>query len=151
MGNLDWPRDGRYIFVGGNWVELPGVDSIAAISPIDEEIIGGFAAARAQDVERAVELIDPALRDWAALGAVGRAAYLIQFADAIKAHGAELAELETVDAGLTVRTAARDLAGTSASLEFYASLAYSLTAKTYPDAANTLAYTLGSSGDRDNS
>lgn len=142
MGNLDWPRDGRHIFVGGKWIELHGVESISAISPIDEQIIGSIAAARAEDVEHAVETITPALRDWAGLGAVGRAAYLTRLADAVAAHSAELAELETIDAGLTVRTANRDLTGAIASLKFYASYAHALTAKTYPDAENVLAYTV---------
>jgi acyl-CoA reductase-like NAD-dependent aldehyde dehydrogenase len=142
MADLDWPRDGRHIFVGGTWLELDGAERIDSVSPIDEEVCGQVAAARAEDVDRAVDLITPALDAWAGLGAVARVPYLRRFADAIAAHADELAELETLDGGLTRATAARDIRTAIDSLGFFASYAYQLTGETYAAPAGTAAYTV---------
>lgn len=142
MADLDWPRDGRHIFVGGTWLELRGTDRITSISPIDEQVCGYAAAARAGDVDRAVDLIRPALDDWAGLGALGRVPYLKRFAEAIAAHAPELAELETLDAGLTAATAARDVQTAVDSLGFFSSYAYELAGTTFAAPAGTAAYTV---------
>ncbi|MEU6656244.1 aldehyde dehydrogenase family protein [Streptomyces sp. NPDC046900] len=142
MADLDWPRDGRHIFVGGDWLELTGADRIESVSPIDEEVCGYAAAARAEDVDRAVDLITPALAEWAALGVVARVPYLRRFADAIAAHADQLAALETLDGGLTAATAARDIETAVDSLGFFSSYAYELTGSTYSAPAGTAAYTV---------
>jgi betaine-aldehyde dehydrogenase len=141
MADLDWPRDGRHIFVGGTWLELEGAERIASVSPIDEAVCGHVAAARPEDVARAVDLITPALADWDALGALGRTPYLKRFAEAIDEHADELAEMETLDGGLTAATAAKDIRTAINSLGFFASYAYELNGTTYSAPAGTVAFT----------
>jgi betaine-aldehyde dehydrogenase len=141
MTELDWPRDGRHIFAGGSWVELDGAGVIPAISPIDEEVIGQVAAARAVDVARAVELILPACKPWAALGADGRLPYLRAFSEAILANANYLAELEVIDGGLTAGNAASDMKLAADIITFYNSYAPMVNGQTYPTADGTFAYT----------
>lgn len=142
MADLQWPRDGRHIFIGGEWIELEGVDQITSISPIDERVIGYVAAARPEDIDLAVSRIKPALKAWADLGAVGRLSYMRRFAEAIAAHADELSEIETLDGGLTVRTATGDIATAVNSLGFYGSYAHMLNGQTYAAPGDTAAYTV---------
>jgi acyl-CoA reductase-like NAD-dependent aldehyde dehydrogenase len=142
MTESNWPQDGQHIFAGGTWVKLEGADRIPSISPIDERVIGHVAAARAEDVDHAVELIRPALDGWAGLGAAARTGYLSRFAEAIATRKSELAELETLDGGITARTAERDLTTAVDSLALFSSYAQVLTGSTYPAPAGTTAYTV---------
>lgn len=142
VAGLDWPRDGRHLFVGGKWTEVKGAEPIPAISPIDEEIIGQVAAAQPEDIDDAVEAISPALADWDALGPNGRVPYLRTLAQEITANAEELAGLETLDGGLTAKTATDNVRTAANSLGFYASYANAITGQTYSTAKGTAAYTV---------
>lgn len=139
---IDWPQDGRHIFVGGDWIELPGVEQIESVSPISEEVVGRVAAAREEDVKLAVRRIAPAVDEWAGLGAVARTNYMRKFAEVLQEFGDELMEIETLDGGLTARTAGANLATAVNSLNFYASYAHEIVGQTYPTPAGTVGYTV---------
>lgn len=139
---LDWPRDGQHAFIGGEWLRLAAVEQISAISPIDESVIGQVAATRAEHVDQAVAAAQPALRAWASLDTRVRARYLREFAQAIRLHADALAELDTLDAGLTVRTARRNVANAADDVDLYASFAAAVTGRTYSAPGRVLAYTV---------
>jgi betaine-aldehyde dehydrogenase len=142
MRGLDWPKDGRHIFAGGAWIEVDSTDPIPAISPIDESVVGQVPAAGAADLDRAVELIKPALAAWRALGPNGRAPYLEKFAQRIEEHADELVYLEVIDSGKTIESAQLDVKAASASLRFNNSYAGMIRSEIYPSAEGTLNYTV---------
>jgi betaine-aldehyde dehydrogenase len=138
---LDFPRDGRRLFVGGRWERLDSVAQIPCISPIDETVLGHIAAARPSDIDTVVAKIEPAVSPWAALSVAQRAEYLLRFAAAMKQHAAELVEIEVLDGGLTTRSAASNVDKCVGWIADYCAYANELTGTTYPSGQGRLTYT----------
>jgi acyl-CoA reductase-like NAD-dependent aldehyde dehydrogenase len=141
MTKLDFPRDGRHIFADGEWTALEGAEKIPCISPIDEKVIGHIAAARREDVNRAVAAIHPAAGPWGALSVAERVAYLIRFGEKMREHGDQLAEIETLDGGLTSSSARSNVGKCIGWISEYCSFAAELKGTTYPADPNQLLYT----------
>jgi acyl-CoA reductase-like NAD-dependent aldehyde dehydrogenase len=137
---LDWPREGSEVLVAGEWVELRGRAAIASISPTSEEVVGHVPAATAEDVQTAVTRLRPLVEPWMSWPAVGRAALLRTFAEAIEEHADELIQLEIDDSGLTRRTANRDLGAAVSALMTFASHAIDVKGSSFPS-EGSLAFT----------
>ncbi|MFH9661367.1 aldehyde dehydrogenase family protein [Streptomyces sp. NPDC017248] len=88
-------------------------------NPATEETVATVPAASEEDVAAAVVRAVRAQRTWAALAAADRARLLRRFADAVDAHGEELARLEVQEAGHTLANA-RWEAGNARDLLLYA-------------------------------
>lgn len=87
------------LFMEGEMVEAGSRSSIPVIDPNTSEQIGTIAVARPDDVDRAVGSAVGASEQWASLSGDDRAELLIELADAIKAHGSAITEMEVHDAG----------------------------------------------------
>ncbi len=108
--------------IDGTWV-APGRDTIPVVDPATGKTVGAIAAGDAAEIDAAVDAATTALARVRQQGwkPAERAAALWALADAIEAHGAELAELETLDVGKPITNSLRiDIPGAAAALRYFA-------------------------------
>jgi betaine-aldehyde dehydrogenase len=95
------------LFINGELVDSASGKKVEDIGPASGEPIAEVPATTAEDVERAVNAAREAFDDgrWSKLPHGSRAAILEKLAMALEAHAAELAELESQDAGKPIKLA----------------------------------------------
>jgi acyl-CoA reductase-like NAD-dependent aldehyde dehydrogenase len=95
------------LLIDGESVPAAQGATFETYDPATGEPITSIAQAGPEDVEQAVGAARRAFEDgpWRSLPAAGRARLLNRFADLIEAHGDELAELESLDAGKPLKMA----------------------------------------------
>lgn len=134
-------------FVNGAWLEDAAGETIEVIFPGTGEVIAVLHAATPAVIEAALAGAVAAQRAWGALKPIERARILRRAADLIRARGAELAMLETLDTGKPLQeTLVADWPSGADSLEYFAGLAPTLTGETIPlggDFAYTIREPLG--------
>jgi aldehyde dehydrogenase (NAD+) len=112
------------LFIGGEWVEARGGETIPVVSPVDGASFGTIARGREADVDRAVQAARHALEsEWGALCAAERGRILARLAEKIAEHRDELAELEARDTGKPKTTARNDIDVLARYFEYYAGAA----------------------------
>ena len=89
------------LFIDGKFTK-PG-KTFATINPANEKKLAEVTAASAADVDRAVKAARKAQPAWAALPGRERAKYLYRIARIIQEESRELAVLETMDGGKTIK------------------------------------------------
>jgi aldehyde dehydrogenase (NAD+) len=89
------------LFIGGEWVEPQGTETIEIISPHTEEVIGRVPHASIADVDRAVAAARAAFDDgpWSGLPPAERIDVLARVSDTLKARAEEIAQLITEQNG----------------------------------------------------
>jgi aldehyde dehydrogenase (NAD+) len=128
--------------VDGAWTATGGAP-ITVEDPADLGLLATVADATESDVDNAVVSADRAHRGvWRDLGGVRRAEILFAVADAIRAHAAELAVLETHDTGKPLRQAKSDVATAARYFAFYAGHADKIYGQTIPGEGAYWSYTL---------
>src|SRR5215469_18919486 len=91
------------LFIGGEFVDAVEGGRIEVLNPHDNSRIAEVAEARAADLDRAVAAASKAFPAWRATPAADCCRLLLKLADAIEAHEAELAEIESLDTGHPIR------------------------------------------------
>jgi len=72
-------------YIGGEWVEPAGSDTLKVLSPTSEEVIGSVPVATNADMDRAVEAARAAFEgEWSTWTPEQRADLLVRIADGIK-------------------------------------------------------------------
>jgi betaine-aldehyde dehydrogenase len=96
------------MFIAGEFVEASSGATDDVENPADEEIVGRVPRGGEADVDRAVEAAREAFEDgrWSELGHGERAAVLFKMADLVEERADELARLEVVQGGKTMKLAA---------------------------------------------
>lgn len=101
----EWARkwlseDKRALFVNGEWKVGRG-ERFESINPANKEVLGVFNQSSSEDVDLAVDAARRAFRapSWRAMTRQARAELLIEIADVIARHHAELATIEALDNG----------------------------------------------------
>src|SRR3954454_2195414 len=114
------------------------------IDPATGEAICEVAFAGPEDVDRAVAAARAALESGLRkVNPSKRASLMYALADLIKAHGDQLAELESLDNGKPVASARGDIAATVSHLRYYAGWPTKIEGETIPvSARDVLCYTL---------
>ena len=79
------------LYVGGEWIEPAGSETIDVVNPSNEEVVGRIPLGTPDDVDRAVAAARKAFEGWARAEKVDRARYLGAVADALAARADELA------------------------------------------------------------
>ncbi len=134
-------------FVNGAWLEDAAGETIEVIFPGTGEVIAVLHEATPAVIEAALAGAVAAQHAWGALKPIERARILRRAADLIRARGAELALLETLDTGKPLQeTLVADWPSGADSLEYFAGLAPTLTGETIPlggDFAYTIREPLG--------
>jgi betaine-aldehyde dehydrogenase len=95
-------------FVDGELVDPAEGRSEPVLNPATGEQIATAPLSDAADVDRAVAAARRAFDDWAGRTPAERSLALLRIADAIEAHGDELAELEALDAGKPIEAVKND-------------------------------------------
>ncbi len=134
-------------FVNGAYLEDTAGAVIEVTFPGTEEVIARLHEATPAVIEAAISGAVAAQRAWGAMKPVERSRILMRAVALIRARGAELALLETLDTGKPIQeTEVADWPSGADALEYFAGLAPTLTGETMPlggDFAYTIREPLG--------
>jgi betaine-aldehyde dehydrogenase len=87
-------------FIGGEWVEPAGSDTLKVLSPTTEEVIGSVPVATPADMDRAVEAARAAFEgEWSTWTPEQRAELLVRISDGIKQRQDEFTNLIVGEVG----------------------------------------------------
>lgn len=95
----------RYeLFIGGKWVKPSSGKYFNTINPANEEVLAEVAYGNDADVDKAVKAARKAYDEvWSKMPASERAKYIYRIARMMQERARELAVIETLDAGKTIR------------------------------------------------
>lgn len=95
----------RYeLFIDGKWVKPASGKYFKTVNPSNEEVLAEVAQADASDVDKAVKAARKAYKEvWSVMPASERAKYIYRIARMMQEKARELAVIETLDAGKTIR------------------------------------------------
>ena len=120
------------MLIGGKMVDSESGRKIDVINPVNEEVIGTIPESSSKDVDLAVEAASAASAAWKALDVDGRAKYILELADRLDEAAAEVAKIETMDTGHTIRRVRGDVAFASWFLRYYCGLGWMVKGETIP-------------------
>jgi aldehyde dehydrogenase (NAD+) len=94
-------REHKRLYIGGEWVEPAGSDTIDVISPHTEELVGRVPEGTAADIDRAVAAARDAIDngEWPRLSPEDRIAAVQKFSEAYAAHIPDMAAVITEEMG----------------------------------------------------
>ncbi|HVN06578.1 MAG TPA: aldehyde dehydrogenase family protein [Bryobacteraceae bacterium] len=132
------------MYINGQRVESHRGAWFPVYDPSTEEIIAEVPDADAADVDRAVTAAVAAFESgpWPQTTAQERGRLLFKMAERIRAHAAELAELEARNCGKPIVEAEFDIADTATCFEYYGGLATKVMGHVNPVPDNALSFTL---------
>jgi 5-carboxymethyl-2-hydroxymuconic-semialdehyde dehydrogenase len=107
-------------FIGGRWVEPSSGGTFKTASPWDDSIIAAVAAGDAEDIDKAAKAAAEAFETWRKVSAKERKKLLHKVADLIEANAEEIALLEVLDTGQTIRFMKSAAARAAENFRFYA-------------------------------
>jgi len=88
------------LYVGGQWVQPAGEETIEVVNPTTEEVMGSVPAGTPQDVDRAVAAARAAFESWSVTAREQRAAVLEAVAAGLSARADEIAALVAQELGM---------------------------------------------------
>src|SRR4051812_32085122 len=117
--------DQRKMWIGGAWVAGKAGKWRKVVSPSDQAELAQVPEAGGEDVQAAGDAARAAFDGgpWPALAGRERGSFLYKIAEGIRAHAAELAELDTRNMGKPLVEAEYDIADAAHCFEYYAGLA----------------------------
>ncbi|HUY35040.1 MAG TPA: aldehyde dehydrogenase family protein [Pirellulales bacterium] len=132
------------LLIDNQWVDPVEGGHFDAINPATGENIAQMALGTAPDIDRAVKAARAALESgpWSKCDAAERGRLLYQLADLAQQNSDELAALESLNCGKTIRDARGDLQGVVNTLRYYAGWADKIEGRTVPVRGSFLSYTL---------
>jgi len=116
-------------FIGGEWVESSGGETLEVLNPATGEAIAEVPSSTAEDVGRAVDAAKTAWAEWSAKTPKDRMELLLALADVIDEHAEELARLESLNVGKPWWVAKDEPPAMSDCLRFFAGAARNLEGK----------------------
>ncbi|MFN8535502.1 MAG: aldehyde dehydrogenase family protein [Dehalococcoidia bacterium] len=107
----DKPKIESRLFVDGRYVESTSGKTFATVYPPTNETLANVAEANAEDVERAIRAARREFDEgaWPRMSTAARAAVLLRLADLIDQNQDQLARLNTLDNGKTLRESIIDI------------------------------------------
>ncbi len=92
------------MLIGGRWVESASGKTFKTFNPATGEVLGMVAEADARDVDLAVLAAQKAFNGpWSKMSPAEREKIINKIADLVESHAEELAQLETLNNGKTIR------------------------------------------------
>lgn len=115
---------GNRLYIDGEWIEPACSVPLVLVSPSDETIHSIVAQASIEDVELAVSAARRAFDSgpWPSLSASERAAYLRQFAEAIRGRASQFADAWSLQTGIPTTIARHGLQNPGLLYDYYADL-----------------------------
>jgi aldehyde dehydrogenase (NAD+) len=132
------------LLIDNKWVDAADGKTFDTYNPATGDVIGKVAAGTAVDVDKAVKAARKALESgpWGKMDAVDRGRLMFKLADLVEQNAAELAMLESLNCGKTIRDSQGDIAGVVGGLRYYAGWADKIEGRTVPVKGSFLSYTL---------
>jgi aldehyde dehydrogenase (NAD+) len=132
------------LLINNEWVDASDGKTFDTYNPATGEVIAKVAHATAKDVEMAVKAARRALEagPWGRMDAADRGRLLFKLADRIEQEAGELAMLESLNSGKTIRDSRGDMQGVVNTLRYYAGWADKIEGRTVPVRGSFLSYTL---------
>jgi aldehyde dehydrogenase (NAD+)/betaine-aldehyde dehydrogenase len=123
---------------------VPGQDNewCDSINPADETVCGRAAVGTVKDMNRAVDAANRAWPGWFARDIADRNDVLMNFADKLSQRFDELARIEVVDSGNTLKPTLHAMDEIATTMKYYAGLAHAQTGETIPATARNLHMTV---------
>ncbi len=130
--------------IGGEWQPAASGGTFENRSPADtDDLVGRFAASRAEDVERAVSAAAEAAAGWRATSPLARAAILSRAADIMMSRVEQIGRELTREEGKTLKEGIGETTRAAQILRYYAGDAQQPDGEHYPSASlTTLLYTV---------
>lgn len=121
------------MYVNGEWQQAQSGKTRDIINPATGEVIARAADGDVEDAKKAIAVAREAFDSgvWSDVPGVERARILFKIADLIEARQEELARLETMDNGKTLRESGFDIADAAACFRYYAGLVTKPHGQTY--------------------
>jgi 1-pyrroline dehydrogenase len=110
-------------FVGGEWVDSAGGETMEVVNPSTGEVIAEVASSTAEDADRAVQAAKTALPEWLETTPGERAELLFKLADLIDENADELAALESKNVGKPLSYAKDEMPVAADNIRFFAGAA----------------------------
>jgi aldehyde dehydrogenase (NAD+) len=108
------------IFIDGQWIAPASNQSIDVINPSDGTKIAAIARGGQEDIDAAVGAARRAFEgEWSGVNATERGRLLTALGEKIKQHKSELAEIESLDTGKTMKLALSDVTAAARYFEYY--------------------------------
>jgi aldehyde dehydrogenase (NAD+) len=132
------------LMINNEWVDASDGGTFETLNPATGEVLAKVAHATAKDVDMAVKCARKALETgpWSKMDAADRGRLMFKLADRIEQEIGELAMLESLNCGKTIRDSRGDVEGVVNWLRYYAGWADKIEGKTVPVRGNFLSYTL---------
>jgi acyl-CoA reductase-like NAD-dependent aldehyde dehydrogenase len=123
-----------HLLIDNEWVPAKSGRTFDTINPASERVLATVAAGDAADVDAAVVAARRAFEEgpWSRMGPAERSRLLRRFADLMEENADELAELESLDNGMTLGTAHVFLALSIETIHYFAGAANLVTGDTMP-------------------
>jgi acyl-CoA reductase-like NAD-dependent aldehyde dehydrogenase len=94
------------IFIGGEWVEPSGGETIEMVNPTSEDVIGTIPACSPADTDRAVAAAREAFTSWSQTSREERAGYIAAIAEGLGGRAEELTATITQELGMPLKLSA---------------------------------------------
>ncbi len=132
------------LLINNQWVDPTDGGTFETYNPATGEVIAKVAAAGPGDVDRAVKAARKALESgpWSTMDAADRGRLLFKLADLIEKEAKDLAALESLNCGKTIKDSQGDMEGVVNTLRYYAGWADKIEGRTVPVRGSFLCYTL---------
>jgi aldehyde dehydrogenase (NAD+) len=126
--------DQYLLFIDGAWRESQGGATFESLDPATNEPVAEVAMGGEEDVDAAVDAARTALerKAWGQLDGAARGRILRRMADLIRERSEELARLESLDNGKTLKEARGDVGYVAWTWEYFAGLTDKIEGKTIP-------------------
>lgn len=127
-------QDAHKMLIGSEWVSAASGATISVEDPATGQVVAEVPAGDSEDVDRAVAAARAALRGpWSRITPQERGKMIWRLADLIESRAQELAELESLDAGMPIMEARYvDVAFSIDVLRYYAGWPTKITGDTIP-------------------
>ncbi len=109
--------------IGGKAVPASDGSSFEIISPVDLKPLANAARGKAEDIDRAAKAAKAAFKDWAAMQGAARKKLLHKIADGIVARAEEIAFVECMDTGQSLKFMAKAALRGAENFRYFADLA----------------------------
>jgi aldehyde dehydrogenase (NAD+) len=91
------------IFIGGEWVEPAGAETLEVVNPTTEEVIGTIPGCSPEDVDRAVAAARKAFDGWSQTSREERARFISAIAEGLNERADELAATIAQELGMPLK------------------------------------------------
>jgi betaine-aldehyde dehydrogenase len=124
----------RYkLYINGEWVDSVNRDFQDVLNPANQEVIAKAPKATKEETEKAIQIAKETFESgvWSSKPPQERAAVLLQIADKLEEHSAEIAQLETQNNGKVLKEAESNVEESIEAFRYYAGLIQNQTGVTY--------------------